>query len=91
MKAESEEDIKAHLDRALETHTVVICILKGGLTETEHFDSKDAVIYKKIEFQPKIYYNGYYAGRMFYPNGKSQGEMDFNIKSFESVVCLEEA
>jgi hypothetical protein len=91
MKAESIEGIKVHLDRALETRTITICILKEGLTEAEHIHTDTALIHRKIEFEPYGYINDFYVGRIFYPNGKSQGIMHFGIDSFESVICLEEA
>ena len=91
MKATSEEEMKAHLDRALESNSILICILKEGLSETCHVHLDNPILYTKIEFQPQFYYEGYYTGLMFYPNGQSQGLMDFDVKSFESVICLEEA
>ena len=91
MKATSEQDIKTHLDMALVGNRTLVCTLKEGLTETEHIHSKNPVLYTQIEFQPQSYYEGFYSGLMFYPNGKSQGLMDFNAGSFESVAYLQEA
>ena len=85
-----EEDIKTHLDKALASNSTLICILKKGLTESERIYDNDAVLYTRIEFKPQFYYRGYYSGHMFNPNGKYQGLMAFGVKSFESVVCLEE-
>lgn len=50
MKATSEQDIKFHLDMALVGNGILVCILKEGLTETEHIHSKNPVLYTLIEF-----------------------------------------
>jgi hypothetical protein len=85
------KDIKAHLDRALDIQSVVLCILHEGIAEIEHSYRENSIIHTKIEFQPYSCIDDYYVGLMFYPNGKSQGLMNFRIASFLSVVCLEEA
>ena len=90
MKAESKEDIAALLNRALESNNILICVLKEGLSQTCHLHLSNPVIHTKIEFRPHFYYEGYYSGPMFYPNGKSQGLMDFDAASFESIVYLGE-
>ena len=91
MKATSEEDIKFHLDMALIGNGILVCTLKEGLTETAHIHSKNPVLYTQIEFQPQFYFEGFYSGLMFYPHGKCQGLMDFDVRSFESIAYLQEA
>jgi hypothetical protein len=91
MKTESKEGIKAHLDRALNTQSSTVCILRKGMPEKGHIHSENPIIYRKIEFEPHGYMDGSYVGVIFYPHGKSQGLINFSVDSFESVICLEEA
>ena len=85
----SETDIKLHLDTAIDTQSTLICVLKEGLTETEHIYDDNPVLYKQIQFQPYAYYRGCYTGLIFFPNGKSQGLMDLDAASFESIISYE--
>ena len=85
MKAESSEVIKIHLDNALHCRCILIGVLKEGLSQTDHLHLDNPVLYTKIEFSPMLNYDGYYSGLMFYPNGKSQGLMDFDAGSFRSL------
>ena len=91
MKAVNQEDIKACLDKALDTQGSLVCILHEGLPESEYINDENAVLYTQIEFHPYSCYEGYYSGLTFYPNGKRQGLMDFKIMSFASVAYLQEA
>jgi len=90
MKAESKQDMTALLNWAVENNSILICVLKEGLSQTCHLHLSNPVLYTKIEFRPNFYYDGYYSGPMFYPNGKSQGLREFDAASFESIVCLGE-
>lgn len=82
--------IKLHLERALTHGHILICSLKVGLCEFDHLYEEKAVLFNKIEFQPKAYLNGYYIGFTVFPNGKYQGLMHFDENSFLSAVCLED-
>ena len=48
----NRKDIRAHLDRALNTQSVVICVLHEGIAEIEHSYKENSIVYTKIEFQP---------------------------------------
>jgi hypothetical protein len=50
MVVASKEGIKAHLERALETQSSIICILREGIPETQQLPGNAPVVYKKIEF-----------------------------------------
>ena len=91
MNAVNQKDIKACLNKALITHGSLDCVLHQGLPESEYIHQKNPVLYTKIQFHPDSCYKGYYGGRMFFPNGKSQGVMDFNVISFASVADTKEA
>ena len=91
MKATSEKDFRSHLDMALIGNGILVCTLREGLTQTSCIHDKNPVLYTQIEFQPQFYFEGFYSGLMFYPHGKGQGFMDFDVESFESVIWLQEA
>lgn len=90
MNKQSKESIKLTLDRGLEKRVKLSCILKNGLTQSEHIKEDDAELYHKIIFEPHFEFDGWYSGYMFYPDDKAQGLMDFRVDSFVSVHIEEE-
>ena len=90
MQIDDKKTIEANLERALQTKGSLLCVIKDGLTESSCFFDQGAVLYTQIIFAPYLKCYEFYCGRMYYPNNKDQGLMDFPVDSFLSAICLED-